>query len=159
MNVEKLTNFSTFIAASKWLKKALANEDPNSVPEENANDINDRDLRRRARYLSECKRKLRRKEQGTLENRRCPEPHNGEGWNCRGAKLRTKHSVLERAVQHLYPLELQCDSPRPTARVTRTEGLDANAKEFLPRRDAAKAGELCIQDHATEEREEQTVEW
>ena len=31
---------------------------PNSVPDNNIEEINDRDLRKRARYLNECKRKI-----------------------------------------------------------------------------------------------------
>ena len=34
----------------------------------------------------------------------------------RGAKVRTVNRQLERAVQHLYPLELSCDREPPVAR-------------------------------------------
>ena len=46
----------------------------------------------------------------------------------RGAKVRTGKGVLERPIQHLYPLELSCDryQPRPT-------DLNPDAAEFNPR--------------------------
>ena len=46
----------------------------------------------------------------------------------RGAKVRTGKGVLERPIQHLYPLELSCDRylPRPT-------DLNPDAAEFNPR--------------------------
>ena len=59
----------------------------------------------------------------------------------RGAKIKTPNGSLERAVQHLYPLELTCDEsqfqkPNPTA------------PTFQPRvkRDAAAAARLRIQE-------------
>ena len=50
--------------------------------------------------------------------------------------MRAGRSHLERPIQHLYPLELSCD---PTAPV------------FRPRRDAAVAASLRIQEVAEEE--------
>ena len=42
----------------------------------------------------------------------------------RAVKLRTGKSILERPIQHLYPLELSCDDPENVARPTQ---LDAQA--------------------------------
>ncbi|XP_044174280.1 uncharacterized protein LOC122957901 [Acropora millepora] len=42
----------------------------------------------------------------------------------RAVKLRTGKSILERLIQHLYPLELSCDDPENVARPTQ---LDAQA--------------------------------
>ena len=47
----------------------------------------------------------------------------------RGAKVRTGTSVLERAVQHLFPLELSCDKTEQT----KPAKLNAEATEFEPR--------------------------
>lgn len=59
----------------------------------------------------------------------------------RGAKLKTSNGVLERAIQHLSPLELTCDRLQP-------ESLNVKASEFVPRprRDAAAAATVRIQD-------------
>ena len=60
----------------------------------------------------------------------------------RAAKLRVGASCIERAVQHLFPLELSCDHRRdgtddPTE-------LRAEAPVFRPSRDAAVAANLWI---------------
>ena len=66
----------------------------------------------------------------------------------RGAKLKTAggNNYLERAIQHLYPLELQCDKDSTTQ-------LRADAQEFTPRarRNAAAAAMLRIKDIAEDE--------
>ena len=67
----------------------------------------------------------------------------------RAVKLRVGTSRLERAVQHLFPLELSCDH-------TRAEGGDstvlrAEAPEFRPTRDSAVAANLRIRDVAQSE--------
>ncbi len=61
----------------------------------------------------------------------------------RGAKVKTSNGILERATQHLSPLELSCDRPPPATTLNRT------VPEFLPRprRDAAAAAVLRIQDN------------
>ena len=53
----------------------------------------------------------------------------------RGAKLRAGKSHLERAIQHLYPLELTCD------RQTKGPGneLNPDAAEFAPQRETRRA--------------------
>jgi hypothetical protein len=60
----------------------------------------------------------------------------------RGAKVQTANGVLERAIQQLYPLELSIEEnnwePNPSA------------PTFIPRprRDAAVAADLRVQQHA-----------
>ena len=69
----------------------------------------------------------------------------------RAVKLRVGTSCLERAVQHLSPLELSCDQPRAEggdSTVLRTE-----ASEFRPTRDAAVAANLMIRDVAQSEKD------
>ena len=52
----------------------------------------------------------------------------------RGAvQLKTKNGVLERPVQHLYPLEMQCDTEE---RVDKPH-LDPNVQPFRPKRATA----------------------
>ena len=62
----------------------------------------------------------------------------------RGAKLKTGRDILERAVQHLYPLELHC------AQMPRKSRLNPAAPEFraTPQRDAAAVAAVRIQEIA-----------
>ena len=60
----------------------------------------------------------------------------------RGAKLRSGKTQLERPVQQLYPMELSCDNPSPATSVA----LNPSASVFRPRRDAAAAARVRIQD-------------
>ena len=60
----------------------------------------------------------------------------------RGAKLKSGKSHLERSIQHLYPLELSCDTSVQTPPKT----LNADAPVYRPRRDAAAAARFRIQD-------------
>ena len=65
----------------------------------------------------------------------------------RAAKLKTGKSFIERGVQQLYPLELSCDrSPPPTANLP---PLNHDAPVFRPKRDAAVAANLHIQELAS----------
>jgi hypothetical protein len=68
----------------------------------------------------------------------------------RAAKLKTAggNNYLERAIQHLFPLELQCDKKITTR-------LDPDAQEFTPRRkrNAAAAATLRIRDIVEDEQE------
>ena len=64
----------------------------------------------------------------------------------RGAVLRSGKSHIERAVQHLYPLELSCDRQRP-----HLAELNPQAQPFQPRRDAAVAARLRVQNIARDE--------
>lgn len=60
----------------------------------------------------------------------------------RGAKLRTPKSVIERPLQHLYPLELTCDMTMAPA------ALNPTVLAFRPRRNAAVAARARIQELA-----------
>jgi len=53
----------------------------------------------------------------------------------RVARVRTGKSFLERAIQHLYPLELLCDLHG--TQDSRNGQLNAQAQEFRPSRRAA----------------------
>ena len=68
----------------------------------------------------------------------------------RAAKLKTAggNTYLERAVQHLFPLELHCEKDIPTR-------LGPDVQEFQPRRkrNAAAAAALRIRDIAEDEQE------
>lgn len=64
----------------------------------------------------------------------------------RGAVLRSGKSRIERAVQHLYPLELSCDRPRP-----HPAEFNPQVQPFRPRRDAAVAARLRVQNIARDE--------
>ena len=57
----------------------------------------------------------------------------------RAVKLRAGRSYLERAVQHLFPLELCCD-------VSQKREMNANVEEFRPRRDAAAIARCKMTD-------------
>ena len=70
---------------------------------------------------------------------------NGRDGEIRAVKLRAGKAFLERPVQHLYPLELSCDSERPA---TESAKLNLEALPFRPRRDAAVAAQLRIRDSA-----------
>ena len=64
----------------------------------------------------------------------------------RGAKLRSSKSSLERLLQHLYPLELSCDSIVET-----TASGPVDTQVVRPQRDAAAAARLRIEDIATDD--------
>ena len=85
----------------------------------------------------------------------------------RGARLRAGKNRLERAVQHLYPMELSCDREiSPLASVTTNSvansaatasstgvvvsELNATASEFRPRRAAAAIADIRINEQAEE---------
>ena len=63
----------------------------------------------------------------------------------RAVKLRAGKNYLERAVQQLYPLELSCDRPQAPLRAP---VLNPEAPVYKPRRDAAVAAELRVQEIA-----------
>ena len=58
----------------------------------------------------------------------------------RAAKVRTQKTILERAIQHLYPLELLCDRSHDAT------PLNPTAPLFQSRQNAAAAAELRILD-------------
>ena len=157
---------------------------PNALPELEPSNIQDYDLRKRAKYLQKCKDALWSRWtneylRGLRERHRLKHKGNnnypakgdvviiksdeknraqwklgvvedlitGRDGVVRGAKLRTPKSVMERAVQHLYPLELNCDIGVEN-RETRSEDLDPAAPVFRPRRNAAVAARARIQELA-----------
>jgi hypothetical protein len=63
----------------------------------------------------------------------------GKDGEVRVAKVRSKKSHLERAVQHLYPLELSCDVEPPAKAV-----MNPEAPTFRPKRAAAVAARQRI---------------
>ena len=63
-------------------------------------------------------------------------------------------------MQHLYPMELQFDDVLEREDHASQEiKLNAEAKEFRPRRDAAIAAKLKITDQMEEKDKEPVVEW
>ena len=70
----------------------------------------------------------------------------GRDGNIRAVQLRTGKGMLERPIQHLYPLELYCDMVRPEAEQT----LNPEARVFRPRRAAAVAAAERIKAIAEE---------
>ena len=60
----------------------------------------------------------------------------------RAATLRCGKYTLQRAVQQLYPLELSCDTKKEVDSTV----LNADAREFRPKRDAAEVARLQISD-------------
>ena len=65
----------------------------------------------------------------------------------RGAKLRARKSYMERAILQLYPLELSCDRQMPAPQA----GMNPGAAPYRPRRDAAVAARLRLQEITQEE--------
>ena len=65
---------------------------------------------------------------------------NGRDGMVRAIRLRAGKSYLERAIQHLYPMELSCDQLREELEEGgRTSHLNPSAREFRPTRRAAIA--------------------
>ena len=154
---------------------------PGVVPEEEIADIDDVVLRKRAKYVKRCKnalwerwskeylRKLRQRHnlkhktrdqdlkqgdvviiKGDDRNRNkwklgvVDQMIKGKDDVVRAVRLRAGKSFLERPIQHLFPLELSCDlKPK--------KQLDVQAKEFVPKRMAAKAARENIRLIASEE--------
>jgi len=169
---------------------------PNTMLEETIGEIDGRDLRRRARYLKEYKRKIWNRWSNEyirgLRERHNLQHHgktnalkigdvmlikgderNKGHWKLgivkelikgrdgivRGAKLRTGNAILERAVQHLYPMKLQCDDALENeSRASQDKRLHAEVEGFRPRRDAAIAAKLRITGQMGEEDREPIVE-
>jgi hypothetical protein len=69
------------------------------------------------------------------------ELYEGKDGVVRAVKLRAGKSFMERPIQHLYPLELSCDS-RSSQETNTTAELNVKAPEFRPRRDAAVAARI-----------------
>ncbi|XP_068671446.1 uncharacterized protein [Montipora foliosa] len=77
----------------------------------------------------------------------------GPDGHTRAVQLRTNKGVIQRPVQHLYPLELQ-SAPR-VAQPALEQQLNANATTFRPRRAAASTAAARIAQIAEEEESEQ----
>ena len=160
----------------------------NLLPEEDADAVEDVDLRKRARYVRRCKdvlwsrwttdyiRSLRERHNLKHKTKELTlkvgdvvliqsEERNGRKWNIgivvklikgrdgvvRGARLRAGKSYLERAIQHLCPMELSCDvRETPPSQPVQ---LNPRARDFTPRRAAVVAAQR-IRDIAEKEGEE-----
>ena len=68
----------------------------------------------------------------------------------RAARLRAGKLYLERAVQHLAPMELACDGP-PLGSAEKQQTMNVKAKEFRPKRKAAIVGRERIRMIAEED--------
>ena len=66
----------------------------------------------------------------------------GKDGNIPSVKLRCKKTILERTIQHLYPIELTCSSYEAPKEVV----LDPNVRYFLPKRNAAAAANERIKE-------------
>ena len=143
------------------------------VLDEDPDNIEETELRKRARYIKKCKEALWRRwsneyvralwERHNLKHRTIHakiaegnvvviknKERNSGKWKIgiikellvgrdgvvRGARLRAGKSFVERSVQHLYPLKLQCG----TQQRTEATDLDPNSKELCSVRKAAAAG-------------------
>ena len=73
----------------------------------------------------------------------------------RAVRLRSGRNRLERAIQHLYPLELSCDITRhEEAEQVNPTHLDPKARAFVPKRKAGiDATERIRQALADQEKE------
>ena len=56
-------------------------------------------------------------------------------------ELNVANGVIERLVQYLYPLELECDSTKESPKA---KSLRPEAPQFRPKRDAAEAARMRI---------------
>ena len=70
----------------------------------------------------------------------------------RAVQLRTSKGVIERPVQHIYPLELHCE---PTVPAGAEQQLNPDAAIFRPRRAAATEVAAGIKEIADDEETEQ----
>ena len=162
---------------------SMLNINPSVLPEVDVQELEDGDLRKRARFLQRCKesmwkrwsqeyiRSLRERRHKQRIGKQTSYPKIGEvviirdedrkrnAWKLgvvcgviegkdnvvRGARVRTSNGNLERAVQHIYPLELSCDEPKWKP--------NPEAQPFAPRpnRDAAVAAKIRIEQDAEED--------
>jgi hypothetical protein len=70
----------------------------------------------------------------------------------RAVKLRAGKRFLERPIQHLYPLELSVDRPKSTYPPS---GLNADAREFRPKRREAIAAQEKIRQTMQDEEDDE----
>ena len=155
--------------------------------EEDVSSTEDKDLRKRARYIQKCKNlswqrwttdylkvlrehhNLRSKAkknqlskgdvvliQGDQKNRGrwdigiVMKLNRGRDGAVPSARIKYGKSMLERAIQHLYPMELSCDLTTETGQ--NSTSLNVNAKEYIPEQTAAVAAKLQIRDAAEYEK-------
>ena len=78
------------------------------------------------------------------------ELYEGKDGIVRAVKLRAGKSYMERAVEHLYPLELSCDV-KPKEKPRQQPMLNIEAQVFRPRRAAAELARLRNQVDAEED--------
>ena len=89
------------------------------------------------------------KNRGTWPLAVVAETHLGRDGVLRAVRLKTKNGAIERPVQHLYPMELSCDSfPK------KSKELNVGAPVFEPRtrRAAAQTARVRIQEMIEDER-------
>ena len=73
--------------------------------------------------------------------------HKGKDDVIRAVGLRASKSYIEGQIQYLYPLELYCDVEKQSSPVKKNPStLDANAKEYRPRRTAAAIAEIRMKN-------------
>ena len=77
----------------------------------------------------------------------------GPDGHIRAVQLRTKNGILERPVQHLYPLELQCDCNDEVI-PEENQQLNPNVRTFVPRRAAAAEAVVRIKELAKKDEQE-----
>ena len=78
----------------------------------------------------------------------------GKDGNIHSVKLPCKKAILERAIQHLYPMELTCSSYTAPKEVI----LDPNARVFSPKQNAAVPADERIKEVTEYETELPDVE-
>ena len=163
----------------------------NQLPEEEPWRIEEKDLRKWAKYLIACKNNLWKKwqrkylvalrerhnlvhktakyqvKEGDAVFMKTDDKNRGkwplaivqqlfpgpDGYT-RAVQLRTKNRVIERPVQHLYPLELHCNGYEKVS-TEENQQLNPNVCEFVPRRAAAAEAVARIKQLA--EKDEQLV--
>ena len=74
----------------------------------------------------------------------------------RAAKLRAGKSQLERAIQHLYPLEISCDNVGASPGTLTT--INPNAEEFRPSRNSADRAKIRIRNMVANENEDSVID-
>ena len=165
---------------------------PNHVPEQDADNVNDKDLRKRARFLRDCKTKIwkrwtneylrgLRERHNLIHNGKSNkiavgdvmlikgDERNRSKWKLgivkqliqgrdgvvRGAILRSGRDKLERAVQHLYPMELKCDRYEKT---NADINLNPEAPVFKAKRNSAVISSVLTKDQLEFEDNDPIVE-
>ena len=76
----------------------------------------------------------------------------------RGACLRAGKDHLERAIQHLYPLELHCDRQKTVKAADGKTTAEENEPRRISKRTAAAIAKLHIHDQVEEETEVPQIE-